>query len=300
MKNILIITISLVTCVAYAQKPGRYLEELFTSFDTLKNIQYGHAVNIKGEDEKLFLDLYQPHADRLRNRPLVIFVHGGGYTGGDKATGYPMTFTEGLSKRGYVVASINYRLGLEEPKSDTSFFEAMFRVMQDAKASVRFLRMYAGKYGIDENKIYIMGGSAGAHAVLHLAYMDESELPPYYNKTKLGTLEGNAGNDGVSSKVAAVINCWGAIIDMGWIKKGDIPFFGIHGAKDVAVPVDSSDLTHGFKYGSRALYHHTQTLGIYSGMKIYEQAGHTLDNDVMKQKEALNEACTWLYELVKK
>jgi hypothetical protein len=38
-----------------------------------------------------------------------------------------------------------------------------------------------------------MGGSAGAHALLHLAYLDEKELPSYYNKTKLGSLEGMSG-----------------------------------------------------------------------------------------------------------
>lgn len=300
MKIVFVFLVVLLCSKMYAQHQVRYLEELFTTFDTIRNLQFGQARNIKGEDEKLFLDLYQPHGDQLKKRPLVVFVHGGGYTGGDKATGYPMTFTEGLLKRGYVVSSINYRLGLEEPKNDTAYFEAMFRVMQDAKEAVRYLRFNAMKYGIDVNKIYIMGGSAGAHAILHLAYLDENELPSYYNKDKLGSLEGNAGSERISSKVSAVINCWGAIIDMRWIKKGDIPFFGIQGTKDIYVPVDSSDLTHGFKYGTRALYHHTQSLGIYSGMKIYEGAGHTLDNDVIKQKEALNEACTWLYELVKK
>jgi hypothetical protein len=48
---------------------------------------------------------------------------------------------------------------------------------------------------------------------------------------------------------------------MQWIKKGDVPLFGIHGVNDPAVPVDSSDLTHGFKYGTRALVQHTQQLG---------------------------------------
>jgi hypothetical protein len=37
---------------------------------------------------------------------------------------------------------------------------------------------------------------------------------------------------------------------------------------------------------------------IYSGMKLFEHTGHTLDNDINKQKEALEEACKWLYELV--
>ena len=300
MKPLVILILICFFFNGYSQTRVRFLDMMYNTFDTIKNIQYGHAVNIKGIDETLLLDFYQPHHDQMKKRPLVIFVHGGGYIGGDKATGYPMVFTDGLCKRGYVVSSINYRLGLEESKSDTVYFESMFRVMQDAKAAVRYFRKNATQYGIDTSKIYIMGGSAGAHAVLHLAYLDESELPPYYNKSKIGSLEGNSGNDGYSSKVKAVINCWGAIIDMYWIHKGDMPFYGIQGTTDIFVPVDSSEHMHGFKYGTRAIYHYAQSLNILSGMKIYENTGHTLDNNVSKQKEALAEACNWLYKIVKK
>lgn len=296
MKKILLIVFYLVSSQISAQ---RFLSETFTAFDTISNIQYGMAVNMKGENEKLLLDFYAPKNDVMKKRPLVVFVHGGGFTHGDKATGYPMTFTEGFIKRGYIVASINYRLGIEEPQSDLNYFESMFRVMQDAKAAVRFMRKNAQKYNVDTDKIIIMGGSAGAHSVLHLAYLEEDELPVYFNKEKLKSLEGNSGNPEYSSKVMAVVNCWGAIVDYKWIKKGEIPMFNIHGVDDIYVPIDSSSTTKGFKYGSRFLTKHAKSLDIYAGMKIYENTGHTLDSDVGKQKEALDEACKWLYQLVK-
>ncbi len=46
----------------------------------------------------------------------------------------------GLAKRDYVSATIDYRLGIIKPKSDTIYFEAMYRAVQDAKAAVRFLK----------------------------------------------------------------------------------------------------------------------------------------------------------------
>lgn len=299
MKRIVLITMALSGCHLFAQTGQRFLHEVYSEFDTVKNVQFSEAVNIVGENEKLLLDFYAPKNDAMKKRPLVVFVHGGGYTHGDKAEGYPITFTDGLIKRGYAVALINYRLGIEEPQSDLNYFESMFRVMQDAKSAVWFMRKNAEKYGVDVDKIIIMGGSAGAHAVLHLAYLDENELPTYYNKEKLGGMERESSSPGYSSKVMAVINCWGAIVDYHWIKKGDIPMFNIHGVDDIFVPIDSSSTTKGFKYGSRFITQYAKSQGIYAGMKIYENTGHTLDNDVNKQKEALDEACKWLFDLIK-
>jgi carboxylesterase type B len=167
-----------------AQKIQRFKNEVYMSIDSLKNIQYGESKNINNESEKLFLDIYSPTNDTLRKRPLVIFVHGGGFVNGDKGTGYPLLFCTGLAKRGYVSSSINYRLGIEKPKNDTSYFEAMYRGVQDAKAAVRFFRKNAEKYGIDTSKIYIMGGSAGSKVAMHLAYLDQNEVPNYINTSK--------------------------------------------------------------------------------------------------------------------
>lgn len=273
----------------------RFLKESFEQLDTIKNIYYGESTNISDQRERLFMDFYRPHNDVLTDLPLVIFVHGGGFTGGDKASGYPMTFTEGLVKRGYAVASINYRLGLPEEalRNDTIYFEAMYRAAQDTKTALDYIVKNANLFSINPNKIILMGGSAGAHTILHVAYLDKNELPAFLDVRKMGAWEKNATN------ILAAINCWGAIVDNTWIKPGDTPLFSMHGVDDKSVPIDTSDFTHGFKYGSRYLYHQMQKQGIYSGMKIYENTGHTLDNDLNKQKEALNEACIWLYKLIK-
>ncbi len=69
-------------------------------------------------------------------------------------------------------------------------------------------------------------------------------------------MEGNSGNEGYSSKVNGVMNCWGALIDYSWIRKGDVPLFNAAGTLDKTVPYDSSFDYHGFKYGPYTLFQH--------------------------------------------
>ncbi len=294
-KAVLIIALGFTSYLSTAQKQQRFKNEVFTAIDSLKNIQYGEAVNIKGESEKLLLDIYAPTADTLKKRPLIVFIHGGGFVNGDKGTGYPMIYTTGFAKRGYLSSSINYRLGVENPKSNTVYFEAMYRAVQDAKAAIRFFRKNAQQYGIDTSKIYVAGGSAGAMTALQLAYLDQNEVPSYINISKLGSLEGTSGNEGFSSKVSGVINCWGAMIDYKWINAGDVPFFSVHGTGDKIVPFDSAFNYNGFKYGSKIIYNRGLELGIPVGLKLYENAGHTLDNDKEKLRSSLDEIGLWLF-----
>ncbi|MEP6512724.1 MAG: alpha/beta hydrolase, partial [Parafilimonas sp.] len=79
--------------------------------DVITDLQYAtNVVDYKGNKESLALDLYMP--DKLktgRKYPLYIFVHGGGFLRGDKRTG--ADFCKGLATKGFVAASINYRLG---------------------------------------------------------------------------------------------------------------------------------------------------------------------------------------------
>jgi acetyl esterase/lipase len=263
--------------------------------DSFVNVQYGSAVNLKGEQENLILDIYAPGADSLKKRPLMIFIHGGGFQSNTRVGAFSKMMCEGLAKRGYVTATIDYRLGIAKSKSNTDYFEAMVRAVQDAKAAVRFFRKNAEKYGIDTSKIYIMGGSAGSKVAMHLAYLDQNEVPNYINTSKFGSLEGKSGNEGYSSKVNAVINSWGAMIDYRWINSGDVPLFSVHGTGDKTVPFDSSYAYHGFKYGSSILYNRALSLGIPTGLKLFDKAGHTLDSDKNKQKQALDEIAFWLF-----
>jgi acetyl esterase/lipase len=105
----------------------------------------------------LQLDLYL-HRDRTTRRPLVLWLHGGGWRRGDSRQNgafadFPAVLAR-LAARGYVVASVDYRLSGEAP------FPAQ---IQDVKAAIRFLRAHAEDFGIDPERVIAWGGSAGGH-----------------------------------------------------------------------------------------------------------------------------------------
>ena len=101
------------------------------------------------------MDLYIPRVAVTRPLPVVIYVHGGGMTGGDKSNLNPI-FLDALASAGYAVASVNYRLA---PKFH---FPAQ---IEDVKCAVRFLRDKARKYGLSGSKTYAFGTSVGGQLV---------------------------------------------------------------------------------------------------------------------------------------
>ena len=284
----------------FVQAQKRFQSEIFGSIDSITNIQYGHAVNIKGSEEKLFLDIIMPpKADTLKYRPLLIFIHGGGFKNNSKNGTYSSMVCNSFAKRGYVTATIDYRLGVAKENSNKDYFEAMYRAQQDGKAAIRFFRKYAAQYGVDTTQIFITGSSAGSKICMAIAYMDEDNIPKEVDKDKWGTLEGTSGNEGYSSKVQAVINAWGAIPNYGWLKKGDMPLFNTAGTADKTVPYDSSFDYHGFKYGPYILYQKCLQLGIPTGWRPFYNTGHTLDNDKVKQDSCVQSMAAWLYAQLK-
>jgi predicted esterase len=286
-------------CLSFkAQGTVRYQSEIFSGYHLQSNIQYGQAITAEGATIKLMLDVYTGVNDTTQNRPLVMFIHGGGFQNGDKVSNYGKRVCSGLAKRGYVVASINYRLspGLLIIDS-TKYFEALYRAIQDGKAAVRFFRKHALTYGVDTTQIFVIGSSAGAKVALHMAYLDQIEVPSFINTTKLGTLEGSSGNPGYSSNVKGVINCWGAIWDLKWIQPKDAPVYCVHGIYDIIVPYDSSYSYKGFKYGSLNIFNRANELGIPSGLRLFQNTGHTLDNNSAKQDSAIKDFSDWLFNI---
>jgi len=153
------------------------------SVELRQDIEYG-----KVGDRSLKLDLYSPK-ERTGKLPLLIFIHGGGWKGGDKAD-YRI-YTQVFATKGYVVASVGYRLTGEAK------FPAC---VNDVKCAVRYLRKNAETLGIDADRIGVVGGSAGAHLAMMIGY--SSDVPE---------LEGDGGNPGVSSHVKAVVDIYGPV-----------------------------------------------------------------------------------------
>ena len=112
------------------------------------------------------LDLYLP-SHREGNCPVLIHIHGGAFKKGDKRDHQLTPYLEGL-KRGYAIVSINYRLSQE------AVFPA---AVHDCKAAVRYVKAKADQYGLDVDRIALVGGSAGGNLSAMVALTpDRKEL----------------------------------------------------------------------------------------------------------------------------
>lgn len=182
-----------------------------------------------GRTEKL--DLYQPaaRADGLLH-PALVWIHGGGWTGGTKNEARADNVCRAAAAAGYVAVSIDYRLG------DGAWPTNLF----DCKNAVRFLRANAARYSIDPARIGVAGGSAGGHLALMVALTSGAEgLEP-------------AGADtpypGVSSAVRCAVNMYGItnIITRRDVSPAGVPgelrawsggALKVYGANDNSAPV---------------------------------------------------------------
>ena len=220
---------------------GRYHDAIFSTPTTPVTVTYGNAMKYDSTYQDLMVDLYMPTGDNLAHRPLLLFAFGGNFTAGIRQSPDLVILCTYFAQRGYVCASIDYRLGYNGGSTDSNQFMALMRATQDMKAAVRFFYKDAGTtntYRIDTNQIFIGGVSAGAFAALNYAYLKQDTLskpqPSFAIPVVigLGGPDGNSGNPGYSQKVKGVIDLCGGIADTVWIMPGDPMMVGVHGTND--------------------------------------------------------------------
>lgn len=287
MKKITLFFSCLFAGSMWAQSPcstGRYATDVFTNYTTTSDIVYGQNTSWNGASTTLKLDVYQPTGDAETNRPLVILVHGGSFIGGTKTDGDVVTMCQKFAKKGYVTASIDYRLGFF-PFDSANAVKAVVRAVQDLRAAVRFFykdKQTTNAYKIDTNNIYVGGSSAGAITSLHLAYLDqECEVSDYLNQTtitQLGGLEGTSGNPGYSSKVKGVLNGCGALARYSWLEAGDVPVASVHGTNDGTVKYNRGIVNPGtplmYLDGSRMIHERACAVGVENQFYTFLGAPH--------------------------
>jgi acetyl esterase/lipase len=208
----------------------------------------------------LVVDIYTP-PDGATRRPLVLFIHGGGWTGGHTRHSGALSDFPGvlakLASEGFVVASLEYRLTGEAP------FPAQ---LQDARAALRYLKANAAKYGIDPSRTGVWGGSAGGHLAALAALscgetgVDPAPAPPgsecvqaaviWYGVFDFAPmLAREAGAPSGDNAMNALLRCRPAecpeslvaqASPASHINAGDPPFLLIHGENDRVVPVAQS------------------------------------------------------------
>jgi acetyl esterase/lipase len=171
------LAIPLPTNAPGATAATRYLDPIFLT-DVQRDVVYGSAVNIDGTPITLRLDLYTPRGDAATDRPAFVFAHGGFFLVGDKSEA--TAWATRMAQRGYVAASINYRLGpvlVSYPVDTAVEFQVINNARADMQTAVRWFRANAASLRIDPDKIAVGGASAGAVSALGVALGADDPLP---------------------------------------------------------------------------------------------------------------------------
>ena len=226
-----------------------------------ENVVYQeNAILYNGQIRDLSMDVYVPldlysTGQSSQKRPLLMFVHGGGFIGGNKEVFSSLSLV--FAETGYVTASINYRLGVADGVNNLSqfcnhteaVFAAVYRAAQDTRRAIQFLYDHAEDYHIDRDKIFVLGHSAGAINVLNSGLLDADELP-YNFESQLGPLP-------PKPPAAAYLSWAGAIASLDMIDTDeDIPTMFIHGTCDPLIAYGEGNLICPdlpFGFGSRAI-----------------------------------------------
>lgn len=225
----------------------RYRTEVFTEVTSTLGLLYGAGTTIAGNNQELFLDVYEPADDAQEIRPVIILAFGGSFISGER--GDLAGLCESYARRGFVAVSIDYRLYdlplIPFPTSD-EMKEVVVKSISDFKAAIRYMREDAATsntFRIDPDMIFIGGVSAGAIAAAHTAVLDETDNIDAF---LLGLIEANGGFTGNSSdnteysnEVQGYVNLSGALNDASWMDENDPPLVSVHDDMDIVVPYNT-------------------------------------------------------------
>ncbi|HEV8691377.1 MAG TPA: alpha/beta hydrolase [Ideonella sp.] len=182
------------TDLVYSTRPNE--GEQFTDDETKSQELTAPTLSLR-------LDIHvPPGASATTPRPLLLWIHGGGLVEGGKSVLKPFALT--YARAGYVVAMADYRLSPRLARNWSLYNHVMGQAAEDTMNAVRWLRVHAAEYGIDTQRIALMGYSSGGAVVLaHAIAADEldtavSDFP------------------GVSSRVSGVVSTGATLVNDHW------------------------------------------------------------------------------------
>ena len=268
------------------------------------DITYTTGTAFNGRVDTLRMNVYYPTDDGAASRPLVLWVHGGGFTGGNRAE--MNALCKRWAERGYVAATISYRLGFYGPfpfdppfAYDTSeVLRAVYRGVQDFRSALKYLVTNASRYNIDTSRTVVGGVSAGAIISLHASFVDatDTRLPSLGNispvvrgseefaRLDIGSLQGQSYPGTPLPTIRAVVNIFGALTSINLLQGAPfVPTYSYHQRADPVVPCAIAKGLWGLPFNVSANY--AQLVGSCAMTTEFEKRGIPTD-----QYE------TWIYE----
>lgn len=223
----LTVLVGLLAACTPAPAPKRYVDKVFTGTTKTSGVTFATAPDlITGASTTLKLDWWQPSGDTLTKRPLIVWVHGGGFKAGVRSN-LDAVAAE-WAQRGYVTMSIDYRLDsgnkcqaiqdgkITDPNQLAVEYQrckrAIVTAQEDTHAAIRWAKANAAGLKIDPNKVAVGGFSAGAVTAVNVA--QRAETP------------GTVGNyDSQNPRVKAALSASGCNYETATIGSGDAPIY---------------------------------------------------------------------------
>lgn len=311
MINTKLLSVLLVLfCLSQAKAQNTpYIDPIYSTVST-NTVNYSDVFN----DAFHKMDIYQPQGDTHAKRPLLIYIHGGAFYAGDKATLDCIDFCTQFAKKGYVAVSVNYRLAnpLLFIANRSVQLDAVLKTMADVKSAIRYFSKdaaTANTYKIDSNAVFIGGYSAGGVAALHTAWItDTAELDNELQtimRSGIKTLNGDAGNNGYSHTVKGIFSLAGALFKTSYASPGDVPVYLAHAKDDGTVLYNCAPGLNDSRVvtlcGTGKIYPRLDTVNIHYDTMILETGGHAwpgLGNNGKDFKIAVTEIAEFFYPLL--
>lgn len=290
---------------ASAQCDGqRYYSKVFSQVDSTTVTYSDPAVTSQ------LIDIYQPVGDTATNRRAILLIHGGSFYGGHRYDSTIVYLCQEFAKRGYVTASIDYRLvptaNIASLADSNSAYPYVIKSIADAKAAVRYLKKNASSLGIDSAWLAIGGESAGAIIANHIVYVSSiNEATPLLASAfnSVGGFDGNSGNPGFSTNSKAVLNFAGALLFTGFIDATDHePIYSAQGDADQTVPYQCGRVLGGVSdivmCGAGAMKPVLDSRAITNQLHTFPGDPHVpWETDPAKRSIIENESALFLYQL---
>lgn len=289
---------------------NRYKNLYVGQIDSIIGVQYGQNNTINNVLKTLYLDIFKPHGDLAPKRPLLIYIHSGGFYQGSRNEGKGVCGY--FAFKGFVTASIDYRL-IDNPQSSIDSMQVatgLIHAMSDAKAAIKFFIHDAATtntYKIDTNYIFVVGSSAGGITASNLTYLNQTDNIPLYFQSIMNNNGGFAGNTSPYNqhtiKLKGVVNYSGALWRSNWISPNEPPLFSVHETGDVVVKCNygqSAAFNHPvFFHGSCSMQTEANSQGVFNKSYFINGNGHggyfVLQNDV---DTVLQKTSNFLYSII--